>query len=62
MSDKTEFNDKRIITTEISSKLEFIEEERYRFMWEKMLKIEQIKKEDQKKNILRMTVRKPDLN
>lgn len=62
MTDKTEFNDNFIKSPDYPSNQELIEKERYRDMWEKMLKIEQIKKADQKKNIIRMTLRKTGLN
>ncbi len=58
MLDKTKFNDNQIENTDLKVSLEMWEEERYKYMWEKMLKIEQLKKENQKKNSLRLTQQK----
>ncbi len=62
MTDKTEFNDNLIKGPNYPSNQDVIDKERYRVMWEKMLKIEQIKKDDQRKNIIRMTLKKTGLN
>lgn len=58
MYDKTKFNDNQIKILDSKLSSDILEEERYKYMWEKMLKIEQIKKEDQKKNTLRLAAQK----
>ncbi|MBR4106703.1 MAG: hypothetical protein IKK52_05320 [Alphaproteobacteria bacterium] len=58
MLDKTKFNDNQIENIDPKISLEMWEEERYKYMWEKMLKVEQLKKENQKKTSLRLTKQK----
>ena len=58
MLDKTKFNDNQSENIDPKISLEMWEEERYKYMWEKMLKVEQLKKENQKKTSLRLTKQK----
>lgn len=59
MLDKTKFNDnqKKSPSSQISWDI-FEEEEKYKYMWEKMLKIEQLKKDKQKQTTLRLVSQK----
>lgn len=58
MLDKTKFNDNQINSPTHQASWDALEEERYKFMWEKLLKIEQIKKDNQKQVTLRLASRK----
>lgn len=58
MLDKTKFNDNQIKTSSDTPSWKILEEEKYKEMWEKMLKIEQLKKENQQKTTLRLSAQK----
>lgn len=58
MLDKTKFNGNQIESINPKISLEMWEDEKYKYMWEKMLKVEQLKKENQKQNSLRLAKQK----
>lgn len=51
MTDKTKYNAYSIESAKVLTAIEITEEDKYRRMWEKMLKIEQLKKEQAEKKI-----------
>ena len=51
MTDKTKYNAYSIESAKVLTAIEVTEEDKYRRMWEKMLKIEQLKKEQAEKKI-----------
>jgi len=51
MTDKTKYNAYSIESAKVLTAIEVTEEDKYRCMWEKMLKIEQLKKEQAEKKI-----------
>ena len=58
MLDKTKFNDNQIKASDTKLSWEILEEDKYKYMWEKLLKIEQIKKDSQKQTNLRLASQK----
>lgn len=58
MLDKTKFKDNQIKVTDSAINLELSENEKYKYIWEKMLKVEQIKKDNaQRLSNLRVSVK-----